>query len=220
MALAMGLVASALGQTTPDAQPGMRSQPTVQMDYTNPGLTPSHWVLSLATDGHGHFLSERGTAQGNPSQGPEPADVDRDILVNSAFARRAYETARMHGNLAGCESHMKVAFQGAKKLSYAGPDGSGSCTFNYSKDKEIQALGDALVAVANGVVEGARIENLLQHDRLGLDKEIEFVVEAVGDGRIQQIGSIREILERVAGDPQVMDRVRKRARALLAHAES
>jgi hypothetical protein len=146
--------------------------------------------------------------------------VDRDILVNSAFARRAYETARMHGNLAGCESHMKVAFQGAKKLSYAGPDGSGSCTFNYSKDKEIQALGDALVAVANGVVEGARIENLLQHDRLGLDKEIEFVVEAVGDGRIQQIGSIRDILERVAGDPQVMDRVRKRARALLAHAES
>ena len=38
------------------------------------------------------------------------------------------------------------------------------------------------------------------------------------DGRAQQICTIRGILERLAGDPEVMDRVRKRARALLARA--
>jgi hypothetical protein len=43
-------------------------------------------------------------------------------------------------------------------------------------------------------------------------------MEAAGDGRAQQICTIRGILERLAGDPEVMDRVRKRARALLARA--
>jgi hypothetical protein len=114
---------------------------------------------------------------------------------------------------------MKVAFQGSKKLTYSGPDGAGSCTFNYAKDKDIQALGDSLIAVATAVVEGARLEALLQHDRLGLDKEIEFLVEAAGDGRVQQICTIKGILERLAEDPMVMERVRKRARVLLARAE-
>jgi hypothetical protein len=114
---------------------------------------------------------------------------------------------------------MKVAFQGWKKLSYSGPDGEGGCAFNYSKDKEIQALGDSLVAVAGAILEGARLETLLQHDRLGLDQEMEYLVEATGDGRVQQICTIRGILERLADDPEVMERVRKRARVLLARGE-
>jgi hypothetical protein len=118
-----------------------------------------------------------------------------------------------------CESHMKVAFQGMKQLSYRGPDGTGSCQFNFSRDKEIQALGESLVAVAETIVEGARLETLLQHDPLGLDHETEYLVEAAGDGRVQQIGAIRGILERLADDDAVMERVRKRVRMLLARSE-
>jgi hypothetical protein len=44
------------------------------------------------------------------------------------------------------------------------------------------------------------------------------MVDAQKDGRLRQIGVIRDILERLADDPAVMDRVRKRARALLARA--
>jgi hypothetical protein len=101
-------------------------------------------------------------------------------------------------------------------LSYTGPHGSGSCTFNYSRDKEIQTLGDSLEAVAETILEGARLELLLQHDRLGLDAEMEFLTEAVGDGRAQQVCAIQAILDRLAEDDSVLERVRKRARALLA----
>jgi hypothetical protein len=114
---------------------------------------------------------------------------------------------------------MKVAFQGWKKLSYRGPDGAGSCTFNYAKEKDVQELGESLVAVAEAIEEGARLEVLLQHDPLGLDKEMEYLTEAAGDGRVQQVETIRGILERLAGDEEVMDRVRKRARELLAKAQ-
>ena len=42
--------------------------------------------------------------------------------------------------------------------------------------------------------------------------------QSAGDGRAQQICSIRDILERLSEDPSVMERVRKRAKALLARA--
>ena len=194
--------------------------PVLQMDYSNPGLRPAHWVLTLNPDGTGHFRSERGNAPSDPAEGLEAANVDRDIKVSAQYAGHVFEVIHLHSNLRSeCESHMKVAFQGWKKLTYSGPDGAGSCTFNYSKDKQIQELGESLVAVAGAIVEGARLETLLQHDRLGLDKEMEYLVEATGDGRVQQIGTIQGILQRLADDPEVMDRVRKRARQLLARAD-
>jgi len=113
---------------------------------------------------------------------------------------------------------MKVAFQGWKTFTYTGPLGQGSCTFNYSNDKDMQALGDSIVGVSQTIFEGARLEMLLQHDRLGLDAEMEFLAEAVADGRAQQIYAIREILERLAQDDGVLERVRKRAKALLDRA--
>jgi hypothetical protein len=161
----------------------------VELDFSNPGLAPAHWVLTLSPDGSGHFRSERGNAPADPSQGFEAANVDRDIKVSAQYAGHVFEVIHLHSNLRSeCESHMKVAFQGWKKLTYSGPDGAGSCTFNYSKDKQIQELGESLV-------------------------------EATGDGRVQQIGTIQGILQRLADDPEVMDRVRKRARQLLARAD-
>jgi hypothetical protein len=202
-----------------------QSGAVVLMDYSNPGLAPPRWTLSLHPDGSGHFHSERGNP---PARSLESADLprleapsqDRDIRVSAAFAERVFLAARNHKRFnEECESHLKVAFQGWKKLSYSGPDGQGSCEFNYSTDKEIQELGESLVAVAETILEGARLETLLLHDRLGLDREMEYLIEASGDGRAQQIGAIREILERLAADQGVMERVRKRARALLAKAE-
>ncbi|MGD0938368.1 MAG: hypothetical protein ABR905_01565 [Terracidiphilus sp.] len=199
--------------------------PVVQVDFSNPGLSPSHWTLIIHPDGSAHFHSERGNA---PSATPQNSDSirlvvpdqDRDLRLSAQFARHVFEAARNDKWFnVKCESHRKVAFQGWKRLSYSGPEGQGSCEFNYSNDEEIEALGDSMVSVANTILEGARLEMLLQHDRLGLDQEIEYIVEAQGEGRVQQICAIRGILARLADDPGVMERVRKRARLLLEKKE-
>lgn len=195
-----------------------------QIDFSNPALTPSHWTLVLHPDGSGHFHSERGTARAATPEsydtGPITPDLDRDVQLSTQFTDRVFAAARKNKWFnVDCESHLKVAFQGLKELSYTGPEGHGNCKFNFSKDKEIQALGDSLVSVATTILEGARLEILLQHDRLGLDKEMEYVTEAQGDGRVQQICAIRGILARLADDPAVMERVRKRARLLLERVE-
>ena len=220
--LAWPFVFIALALSLPtQAEPG----PVVDVEFSNPALTPPHWTLTVHPDGSGHFRSEPGSRPPAPPEGTvqltetpiDPPVLDREIQLSASFAGRLFQAARRHNWFSqDCDSHAKVAFQGWKKLSYSGPEGHGSCSFNYSKDKEIQDLGDSLVAVAATILSGARIEKLLQYDRLGLDRELEFLTEAVNDGRAQQIGVIRATLERLAGDPAIMDRVRKRARLLLA----
>jgi hypothetical protein len=188
-----------------------------RVDFSNPGLTPSNWTLTIRPDGSGHFRSRRGSAPAGDPQVMQAPDVDRDVGVSGQFAERVFQLSHDDEVLKGdCESHMKVAFQGWKKISYSGPEGQWSCEFNYSRDKEIQALGESLQAVAGTILEGARLEMLLQHDRLGLDKEMDFIQDAVNDGRLAQVCAIKGILERLADDPEVLERVRKRARTLLA----
>jgi hypothetical protein len=195
--------------------------PVIAVDFSNPGLSPSHWTLSLHPDGSGHFRSEMGSVAADSDGEMQIPNVNRDIQLSPRFAETVFETAQHHSWFnESCESHLKVAFQGIKTLSYSGPDGSGSCAFNFSRDKDIQGLGDSFVAVAETILEGVRLEMLLQHDPLGLDREIQTLSQAAQDGRAQQICVIRGILERLAQDDNVLEMVRKRARTLLARAET
>ena len=192
----------------------------VTVEYSNPALSPSNWKLTLHPDGSGHFTSQMGTVPPDPQSEIRLPNLDRDVQLSPKFAGSVFATARQHDWFnEDCDSHMKVAFSGWKRLSYSGPEGKGSCTFNYSKDRQIERLGDSFMAVAQTIFSGARLEMLLQHDPLGLDKEIDSLARAAKDGRAQQICSIRGILERLAQDGQVMNLVRKQARNLLAHSD-
>lgn len=202
--------------------PGFGEQDAqVRVEYSNPGLYPAQWSLVLHPDGTGHFHAEGGKRPVDYSDTILPGTVDREVHLSPDFTRHLFDQVHdkriLHDK---CESHLKVAFQGTKKISYTGPDTEGGCEFNYSTNKEIQELGESLVAVGSTLIEGARLELLYQHDPLGLDKAIQFVVEATGDGRLQQISAIRGILERLEDDPHVMERVRKQAHMLLARSGS
>jgi hypothetical protein len=177
--------------------------------------------LTLHRDGTGHFHAEGSDANTTKKTAIEVSDEDRDVQLSKEFTAQIFATAEQHDWFnKNCESHAKVAFQGWKKFSYSGPEGQGICTFNYSQDKQIQALGESLIGVAETLHEGARLELLLQHDRLGLDREMEYITDSAKDGRLREISAIREILQKLAEDDELLERVRKRARNLLSQSGS
>lgn len=195
--------------------------PEVRIEFEHPGESPSNWTLILQPDGSGHFHAlpvSPHSGQGTENQRiPNLPEIDHDIHVSARYARHVFEIARRHNYFnEECESRQKVAFSGWKKLSYQGSDGSGSCRFNSARDKEIGALADSLLSVEETIVFGERLLLLLQYDRLGLDTEMESLWSAAEESRAEQIGSIREILDRICNDPRVLERVKKRARMLLA----
>ena len=201
-------------------QSGPASSAVFQADFSNPNLSPSHWTLTLHPDGKGHFHSVmKIDPAGTEQKEMVVPDVDEDIQVSPSYAEHVFQIAQSHHFFdQQCESHLKVAFEGWKTFSYSGPDGKGSCKFNYSKDKEIRALSYSLAAVVQTLLEGQRLKMFLEHDRLGLDEEMSFLVRAVKDGRAQQICAIQSILEQLVNDPEVLERVRNDARTLLAQA--
>lgn len=218
--LAWAVVAAAALFLGAHSAVGQSKTETFEINFTNHELSPSHWTLILHPDGSGHFNSFGGEMPGDGSDIKSPP-VDRNIHVSRAFARRVFATAYRNKLFhVKCESHLKVAFQGWKTLRYSGPRGSGTCTYNYSKNRSIQSLGDSLVAVEQTIMEGARLETLLKHDPLGLDREMGYLVQAAKDGRAQQICVIRGILTQLAGDPNVLDRVRHWADVLLAESKT
>jgi hypothetical protein len=211
MGLAVSLFAAFSGLVLPGQQPA-----EIQIDFTNEQLVPSHWTLKFTPDGNGQFDAEGGHPAKDDANTIWAGDVHRPVQLSPAFAEQVFATARMRRFFTfPCESHMKVAFQGLKRLSYSGPDGSGACEYNYSKDKEIEALGNSLIGVEYTIMSGARMEKLLQHDRLGLDQELDNLASAAHEGNAVELGAIHETLTRIASDEQVMERARRKARLLL-----
>jgi hypothetical protein len=194
--------------------------PEVRFEFNDPTRTPAHWALRFHPDGSGDFHAERGSAPAG-ERVLVGGDLARDLQLNPAFAATVFTVARRHHLFQQkCDSGRKLAFTGEKKLIYRGPEGEGSCAYNYSDDKEIQQLGDTLQAVAETLLASARIELLIQHDRLGVDAELEALANAVADGRARQLVVIRPLLERISQDEELMERVRRRARSLLARVDA
>lgn len=187
--------------------------------YENPQLQPAKYVLEIRADGSGVFHSEPG-AQPPPYSAdyqPMPQALDREVQLSLATASQIFATAQQEKWFAiPCEDGKgKIAFQGTKMLSYSGPQGSGSCTYNWSKRPNIQKLTETFEAIAFTLEEGRRLEVEHKHDRLGLDAELEVLSSAVKDGRALEIDNIRPQLEAIIDDQAVLERARLRARKLL-----
>ncbi|MGB9028991.1 MAG: hypothetical protein WCC27_02640 [Acidobacteriaceae bacterium] len=190
--------------------------------FEHPQLQPSRFTIAIDETGAGRFTSEPGPAPTDASDGVFPTPLDRPIVLDDALRADLFRYARSHDFFATrCSTRQTtLAFTGNKTLAYSGPDGSGSCTFVWAGDPALQRIADDLGAVAFTIEEGRRLDLEVQHDRLGLDAELETLQDAVKGHRALDLPNIAPALQTIADNQQVMDRARKRAQALLAHAET
>ena len=142
---------------------------------------------------------------------------DRPIHISKALRQSMFATARKNKLFAiSCDDGGKnIAFQGNKTLAYEGPEGQGSCMYNWSKNAQINKLTDQFESVATTLEEGSRLERQYEHGRLSLDTEMEALEQMVHEGRAIEVENIAPILEKLASDEAILQRVQRRARALL-----
>lgn len=199
------------------AQGAGEAHAAVTFTYENPKLQPAKYVMEVDDAGRGTYRSQVSDAAPPDAVGVAAQGQDRKIEVTPAFRDQIFLMARQlkFFRIACDDSKDKIAFQGKKQLSYRGPEGSSSCTYNWSKDQRIQKLTDHFEAMAFTLEEGRKLEVEHQHDRLGLDAELETLAEAFRDGRAAEVGNIAPQLKAILEDEAVMDRARERARLLL-----
>jgi hypothetical protein len=115
-----------------------------------------------------------------------------------------------------CASKAKnIADTGTKTITYAGPEGSGSCTYNYTEVKELASLTETFQGITETLDVGRQLDHLHRFDRLGLDAEMAYLKQEVTAGRALELQTIDETLRSIVQDADVMARVRARASAML-----
>jgi hypothetical protein len=189
----------------------------IRFTYENPKLEPHKYVLVVGEDGSGNYHSE-GSASSADGQSMASEPLDRPIHVSKAVRDSMFAAARKNKFFAkSCDDGGKnIAFQGTKTLEYEGPDGQGSCIYNWSKNAQIGKLTDQFEAIAATLDEGSKLQRQYEHGRLSLDSEMEILEQMVHDGRAMEIENIAPLLQTLAGDEAVLQRVQRRARTLLA----
>lgn len=213
IAFFLGLVVAATAPAQILVQPATKAR--IGFTVEQPQLEPAAYSLEVFEDGSGSFRASY-TVSATGNSAPEP--VERAIQIHDPLLSKAFDDARAHHFFAfDCEGrHSQVAFTGKKTLSYTGPDGAGSCTFNYSKDQWVDKLAQSLQAVAYTLQVGVRLKREHRYDRLSLDSELASLQEAVRGGRALEIENIQSELQSIMRDEAVMNRARGRAFRLIA----
>jgi hypothetical protein len=191
--------------------PASSSRAEIRFMLENPRLEPAAYTLEIFEDGTGSYSESAGGADAS-------AEEERAIHIHDPLLSKLFAVARSdHFFAMDCEAPREhVAFTGKKTLAYAGADGDGSCTFNFSRDQSLNRIVAELMSIAYTLEEGARLKSEHLYDRLSLDAELESLKDAAQDHRALELENIAPELESIADDEAVMQRARMRARALLS----
>jgi hypothetical protein len=208
------------------AAPATRSGATITYEFerTAPGVSVPRYTVVLHEDGSGTYHAEEVERRSADSvvQQVSTKIIDRPMTVSADTTAKMFQTARALNRFnVFCGTKVKnVADTGKKTLSYAGADGSGSCTYNYSDDKSVMELTDLFYGIVYTMDVGRKLDFERRFDRLGLDAEMIALEQAVKDKHALELGNIAPTLQRLASDPEMMQRVQTRAAKLLVLASA
>ena len=210
----------AYAQTPPvpevPAQPAVVPHIIFSRDWPSAGVPKV--TFEVDRNGRGTYIGAQALpAVRGAATSPAAQPFSRTFSVSATTADRIFALAQQAGHFnVNCASKAKnIADTGSKTLSYAGPDGAGSCTYNYSEDRAVTELAALLQGIMETMDTGRELDRLHRYDRLGLDDAMASLAQEVSDGRALELGTIAPSLHSIAADTEVMLRVRTRAAALL-----
>ena len=197
------------------------THPHVTFAFERKGLPVPKYQLTVNQDGTGLYQGESIVdAVGGYAETADrpPQSFTNPVTISQPTVNRIFKLSQQlnHFNKTCASKAKNIADTGTKTLSYSGPDGTGSCTYNYADIKEVQALTEIFEGIAETMDQGRRLDHLHRYDRLGLDDAITFFNQEVTEGRALEVGTIAASLRSIASDADLMVRVRSRASALLA----
>jgi len=197
-------------------------RPTITFAFAREGfgVPVPKYTMIIRDDGTGSYEGEAlpPPTRYGPAAASAAAPFRRDVRITPATAGRIFKLAGQlnHFNKTCASKAKNVADTGTKTLTYAGADGSGSCTYNYTENKELQTLTEVFEGITETLDQGRELERLHRYDRLGLDSAMSYLSDEVAAGRALEVGTIEATLRAIAEDADVMARVRAKANALLS----
>jgi hypothetical protein len=188
---------------------------TFTLDF--PGSEPSHYVISISSDGHSTYDSD---GKLSPESDADPFHLDFSVSPETSktvfdLARRAhYFQGQVDSNKRG------LASTGSKTLTYKDAQRSTSATYNYSPIAAVQQVTQIFQNLSTTLEYGRRLQYFHRYQKLALDEELKRMEEAANGNSLQELPAVVPILQQIASDSTVINPVRARAQRMAERAES
>jgi len=187
----------------------IRPPTNITFDFERDGLMPPVWGFEIYSSGKDRYYERDSKTDISPS-----SNRWSDVSVSAttmAVLLAAESTMSEH-----CETKAKnIANTGKKTLVFWHSDFPRSCIFNYSDDAAVMAAASAFQSMAETIQIGEKLKHSLRYDRLGLDAEMDVLVEEVKSGNAIEVQNIAPVLQSIIDDDRVMERVKRKAGHLL-----
>ena len=205
------------------AQSSGPDQPRITFVFDHPQLSPNHFEILVDRSGKGSYVSHsepNADTSEALSARVRDEDLQRTILLSQRTTERIFELAKAARYFNGEFDYTKtkIAFTGKKTLSYKDNKRSFSTTFNWSEDRAVDELQGIFLGISSTLESGARLEHMLQHEKLALNSELASLEQATKNRQTAELQLIAAVLKQIAADDSVMVLARRRAERLLAAA--
>ena len=189
--------------------------PTVTFAFDWASIEPHRYIISVDSSGNAAYQSW--TADPTARQSVADDAYQLRFTMSAAARDRIFGLARQLKYFdSDFEYHKhRVAFTGEKTLAYADPDKQYETRYNWSENSGINELTALFQGMSPTIESGRRLERLHRFERLGLDQELKNLELLVAEHQATELQLIVPVLERVAGDPAVLNIARQRARHIL-----
>jgi hypothetical protein len=188
---------------------------TFTLDF--PGSEPSHYVISVSSDGHSTYESD---GKLSPDSEADPFHLDFSVSPETSksifdFAKRAhYFQGQIDSNKRG------IASTGTKTLTYKDAQRSATATYNYSPITAVQQVTQLFQNLSMTLEYGRRLQYFHRYQKLALDEELKRMEEMANENNLQELPAVVPILQGIASDTSVINPVRARAQRMVERAES
>jgi hypothetical protein len=208
--VAVGMSGLAVPQQA--ASDGAASTAIVTFTLDFPQSEPTHY--SIAVDARGHATYECAV---KAEEDAEEQTYRTEFEMTAANRDRIFGWAKEAKYFSGTidSGNRKLAFTGAKILSYQDGQRSATARYNYSNLEPVRELTALFQSMAGTLDYGRRLTYYHRYQKLALDEELRRMEGQAKNNELSEIQGVAPVLQGIVDDTSVINVVRARAKALI-----
>jgi len=185
---------------------------TVTFTLDFPQSNPAHYSIAVEATGHAVYECTAKVAEDSEDQ-----HYRAEFDVSPENRERIFSWAKQAQYFAGKidSGNAKLAFTGAKILSYQDGQRSNTARYNYSNLGPVRELTNLFQSVAGTLEYGRRLAYYHRYQKLALDDELKRMEAQAKNNELSEIQGLSPVLLEIVEDPSVINGVRARAQAVM-----
>jgi hypothetical protein len=181
-----------------------------------PGSDPSHYGISVSSDGHASYVSDGKLTKDSDAGEPFSTEFTLPNTTVTHIFDLAKQAHYFEGNLDSKKKN--IASTGDKSLMYKDGQRSNVANYNYTTVPAAQELTTLFQTLSLTLEFGRRLEYDYRYQKLALDEELKRMDDLASRGELAEVTVIAPILNKIVNDQSVINPVRAKAQRLLEHA--